>query len=329
LLLACFASTTEGRRISKKAAVAVDAQEPTVAELQQQLDDARRESALAQAELRNRRASDGDGDINLKGADADRIVNMVLDNIRLGDDPKGPLIPALVPKPGQVFEVMNREALDFIESNAYHWNMVSINENGRVVYPDKWFAEIDGSFFGNTMGWKTTHVMNNRRERLFTIHMTKHMWNPTRWTWSFRIAHPVTDKVLFTINKDWFGGGWFMMRDEWRVYRGHKGDNDQVYYCVSSYIGYEHWCYANKHEWNNGREPRATFSQSMARDLIGLPDKSSLTVREGEDTGLLLATTVIMDMVYEQEEANERAADMNEERRRQQEQKRRHGGSHP
>lgn len=230
-----------------------------------------------------------------------------LDNLQLG--PKGgPLVPALVPKAGQTFEVMNREAIDFFESNAYHWAMVSVKDDkGGEWHPNKWFAAIDGSFFGNTMGWKTTYVNNNMGQPLFKIHLTKHMWNPTRWTWSFRIAHPVTDKVLFTINKDWFGGGWFMMRDEWRVYRGKQGDGNQLYYCVSSYMGYEYWCYKNKDEWIAKRKPRAHFSQSMVRDLIGLPDKLTLKVEEGEDTALLLATTVILDMVYEQEQANDRA----------------------
>lgn len=245
-----------------------------------------------------------------------------LDDLQVGDDPRGPLVPALVPKPGQTLEVMNREALDFFESNAYHWNLVSVTDNGETTYPGKWFAEIDGSFFGNKMGWKTTYVNNKQHQRLFTIHLTKHMWNPTRWTWSFRITHPVTDAILFTVNKDWFGTGAFWMRDEWRVYRGEKGDGEQVYYCASSLTGYEYWCHHNKAEYQNSVQPAAYFSQSLARDLVGLPDSSTLKVEAGEDTALLLATSVIMDMVYEQEQANERAKDMRRRHEREREQRR-------
>merc|ERR1719230_1807033 len=133
------------------------------------------------------------------------------------------------------------------------------------------------------------------------------MFNPTRWTWSFRIAHPESNRVLFTVNKDWFGTGWFMLRDEWRVYRGEKGDGQQVYYCVSSVIGYSYRCYHDKAEWNNNYEPVARFSHSFVGNVTDLPHKLMLTVNEGEDSTLLLATTCIMDMVYEQEQTNERA----------------------
>merc|ERR1712146_867398 len=119
-----------------------------------------------------------------------------------------------------------------------------------------------------------------------------------------------------------------MMRDEWRVYCGHKGDGEQVYFCTSSYVGYEYWCYKTKSEWNNNRKPRAHMSQSMVRDLVGLPDKSTLKVEEGEDTALLLATSVIMDMVYEQEQANERAKEQAERHRKRDRERRHRHSSH-
>jgi len=243
-----------------------------------------------------------------------------LDDVRVGDE-GGPLVPALVPRAGETFELVNREAFDFFESNAYHWNLVNIESNtskGRTTDTDKWFAKIDGNFFSNKMWKKTTHVHNNHDEKLFTIEMTKHMWNPLRWTWSFRIKHPETGNILFTINKDWFGGGFFMLRDEWRVYRGRQRDDDQIYYCVSSLTGYDYKCFHDKDEWKNSAKPAAHFSQSMLRDFVGLPDSSTLKVEAGEDTALLLATSVIMDMVYEQEEANDKAKEQKEHHQQQQ-----------
>lgn len=227
------------------------------------------------------------------------------DHLQLG--PRGgPLLPALVPAPGQVYEVMNREAVDFMESNEYHWNLVSVKDKGRVAYPGRWFAQIDGGFFSNKFGWKTTVVRSNSGRKLFVIRMTKHIFNPLRWSWSFRITHPRTGEVLYTINKDWVGTGVMWLRDEWRVYRGHKRDGDEVYYCVSSYLGYKYDFYHSKKDYLRNRPAVASVSQSIARSVLGAPDAFTLKVEEGEDTALLLATSVIHDMVYEHEEEDER-----------------------
>jgi len=233
--------------------------------------------------------------------------SVLLDNIQTGDDPRGPLIPALVPRPGQTFEVMNKESSDFITTNEYHWNLIGIENGGQVSYPNRWFAKVKGRFFSNVAGYKTTTVRNNQGTPLFKIHLTKHLFNPTRWSWSFRIAHPFTGKILFTINKDWLGAGFLWTRDEWRVYRGRKSDGDQIYYCVSSYTGYDYSFFHSKDDWNNNRPPVAKVSQSVARDFVGLPDVFTLKVEQGEDTALLLATTIIHDMVHEQETADKQA----------------------
>jgi len=50
------------------------------------------------------------------------------------------------------------------------------------------------------------------------------------------------------------------------------------------------------------RPPVAEASKHFGRSVLDLPDVYSLQVHEGEDTALLLAATVVMDMAHEAEE---------------------------
>jgi len=225
------------------------------------------------------------------------------DGLTLGPDPGGPLIPSMVPPPGTTFEVHNRERLDFFESNEYRWAFLSITQNGNQIPIDEWFASLSGSFFGNIFGARRTVVNNNLGVPIFVIELSKYTWNPTRLHWSFRIRHPETEAILYTINKDWFGAGFLFIRDEWRIYRGRQRDRDQIYHIIGGYLGYGHRFYHDKSEWRRELEPVAEATQSIARDVLGAPSVFSLKVHEGEDTALLLATTVIIDMVHESEAA--------------------------
>jgi len=225
------------------------------------------------------------------------------DGVRLGTDPNGPLIPNMVPPAGTTFEVQSRERLDFFESNEYRWAFVGIEQNGVTTPIQQWFATLQGGFFGNLFGARRTEITNNQGVPIFVIEMAKYIWNPTRLHWSFRIRHPITEEILFTINKDWFGAGFLFMRDEWRIYRGRQREGNQIYHIVGGYFGYSHRFYHEKREWRRGMDPAAEASQSVGRSLIGLPDVFSLKVHEGEDTALLLAATVIIDMVHESEAA--------------------------
>jgi len=225
------------------------------------------------------------------------------DGVQLGTDPNGPLIANMVPPAGTTFEVQSRERLDFLESNEYRWAFVGIEQNGVETPINQWFATLQGGFFGNLFGARRTEITNNHGAPIFVIEMAKYIWNPTRLHWSFRIRHPVTEEILFTINKDWFGAGFLFMRDEWRIYRGRQREGNQIYHIVGGYFGYGHRFYHEKREWRRGVDPAAEASQSVGRSLIGLPDVFSLKVHEGEDTALLLAATVIIDMVHESEAA--------------------------
>lgn len=223
--------------------------------------------------------------------------------VMLGSDPQGPLIPSMVPPPGTSFEVQSRERLDFLESNEYRWAFVGITQNEIETPINQWFATLQGGFFGNLFGARRTEITNNVGTPIFVIEMAKYIWNPTRLSWSFRIRHPITDEILYTINKDWVGAGFLFIRDEWRIYRGRRRDGDQIYHIIGGYFGYGHRFYHEKREWRRNVDPVAEASQHLGRSLVGLPDVFSLVVQEGEDTALLLAATVIIDMVHESEAA--------------------------
>jgi len=225
------------------------------------------------------------------------------DGVRLGTDTNGPLIPSMVPPAGTMFEVQSRERIDFFESNEYRWAFVGIEQNGVETPLAQWFATLQGSFFGNLFGARRTEITNNQGVPIFVIEMARYAWNPTSLRWSFRIRNPITEEILFTINKDIFGAGFLTARDEWRIYRGRQREGNQIYHIVGGYFGYGHRFFHDKSEWRRGMDPAAVASQSVGRSLIGLPDVFSLKVHEGEDTALLLAATVIIDMVHESEAA--------------------------
>jgi hypothetical protein len=233
-------------------------------------------------------------------------LEMILDKVQLGANIRGPLIPTLVPKPGQTFEVVSTEASDNKTSNQHVWKLMSITTDDHkglltTEEPNLKFAQIEGDHHENKMGFKTTMVSNNNGDPLFNIRLSKHIHDPMRWSWSFRIAHPFTDRVLFTINKDWFGKGLMWSKDEWRIYRGRKSDNEEVYYGVGTYLGYGNAFYRSQKEYKKGDAPIAKVNQNAKYHLVGAPDLYTLQVQEGEDTALLLATAVIMDMTHEQE----------------------------
>lgn len=224
-------------------------------------------------------------------------------NVQLGTDAHGPLVPGMVPPPNTTFAVQNRERVDILESNEYRWAFVGIEQGGVATPISQWFAKLDGSYMGNLFGHRRVEVQNNAGTPIFAIEMAHYTWNPTALSWSFRIRHTITDEILFTINKDWVGAGFLFLRDEWRIYRGRRRDGNQIYHMTSSYLGYSHRFYHEKPFSSWTGTPVAEASQHLGRYLIGLPDVVSLRVHEGEDTALLLAATVIVDMVHESEQA--------------------------
>lgn len=208
----------------------------------------------------------------------------------------GALVPALVPKAGETFEVMN-----FDEGGKnYHWSFISAKTGNHQEYAGSkyvgaTFAKVHGGFSGKT--FKPLVVQNANGEAIFNIQncLTKTF----RWIKSmvssseFCVTHPYSDQVMFTLSKDKFGRGWMFKKDEWRIFRGKKKDKRQLYYCVKSHIGKDHVCYKNEKDFERGQKEVAHASRLYESG----PDKYSLKVEAGEDTALLLAATVTIDMV--------------------------------
>lgn len=218
------------------------------------------------------------------------------------EEDSGNLVPALVPKPGQTWEICMGESWNYIEKHEFAWKMRTVWQDGNIVCCDHavstratQFATTEGSVKSNLFGRMGTTVFNVQGTPLFRIRLTKNKWNPTALRWSFRINPPDDkEKILFTINHDIFGHWGY--RGQWWVYRGQKKDNKVVYYCVSSIIGYSHRCYHSKEDWKKEVPPVATMEQGKFRDFFGFFDKFKLKVEAGEDSALLLSVAVAMEV---------------------------------
>jgi hypothetical protein len=233
--------------------------------------------------------------------------------LTLGSMTGGALIPELVPPPNTTFEVVNREMELGVGSvsNDYQWAFLTINQGGNAIPVNQWFAQISGQgFFGVVSGTRRTVVRDNNGRELFIIEASR-LGTSTSW----RIRHPLTNQIMFTINKDFFGTGFLGIRDEWRIYRGRERDATQIYYIVADYSAHSHRFYHNEDEYQNSVTPCAqsrfytrggTYTQGFVSDSIGV------SVGPGEDTALVLSTTIVIDMLNEERAERARAR---EERR--------------
>lgn len=250
-----------------------------------------------------------------------------LENLQLGP-PNGPLIPALVPPPGFKYEFKNKEKtrgwqlfFQGVDTNEYKWELDEVKEKagGRKFEVDRKFAKLKGKWQSNSFGHKSVHVYNNRDEEIFKIRMSKHTWNPFKLRWSFRILPPGSknkEDALFTVIRDYFGKGFLWMKEEWRVYRGRKRDDDMVYYGIGSYFGYDFKFYRSRETYKAGdKTVLAKMSQKINAGAIiahnAIPDKFKLEVDEGGDSALLLCVTTIIDMVHDSKGSEEGIVDVN------------------
>mmetsp|Transcript_40482 Transcript_40482/g.114568 ORF Transcript_40482/g.114568 Transcript_40482/m.114568 type:complete len:429 (-) Transcript_40482:129-1415(-) len=239
-----------------------------------------------------------------------RAVNPSMQRGRPGQ----PLIPELVPPPGQVYEFLNKEkphAAQFIfegiDTNAYKWEFSEIERmsDGREFKVDQTFAKLKGKWTSNSFGHKSVHVYSKDGSEMFKIRMSKHTMNPFTLRWSFRILPPGSkdsDDALFTINKDYWGKGLLWMKEEWRVFRGRERDGDEIYYGVGGYLGWDFKFYRNERDYTRGSKTVvAKIEQKVnAGALLNvnfLPDKYKIKVYPGEDSALLLAVATIIDMM--------------------------------
>mmetsp|Transcript_49197 Transcript_49197/g.137256 ORF Transcript_49197/g.137256 Transcript_49197/m.137256 type:complete len:252 (-) Transcript_49197:5-760(-) len=153
------------------------------------------------------------------------------------------LIPSLVPPPGVVYQLKNKEKTQFLETNEYKWELDEVELGGREFGIDAKIARLKGKWQSNSFGHKSVHVYDNTGTEIFKIRLSSNVWNPLQRRWSFRILPPGSkdnDEALFTINKDQFGRGIPILweKEEWRIYRGRERDSDMIYYCVGSWLGW-------------------------------------------------------------------------------------------
>jgi hypothetical protein len=186
---------------------------------------------------------------------------------------------------------------------------------------------LNGNFGSRHFGHDRVKVYANgmyeQGKELFQMTFTKHIWNPLKYRFSYRILKPSQQKtwnededVLFTINRDLFGRGFLWTKDEYRIYQGRERGNKMVYYCVQSWWGWVTRCWHNKLEYESGRSsltvsghpgpkyaPCAVLSQKVNGGALSpafasmtlVPDKYYLYVSPGEDTALLSALGALVD----------------------------------
>eukprot|EP00928_Gymnodinium_smaydae_P040607 TRINITY_DN27522_c0_g1_i2.p2 TRINITY_DN27522_c0_g1~~TRINITY_DN27522_c0_g1_i2.p2 ORF type:complete len:111 (+),score=22.55 TRINITY_DN27522_c0_g1_i2:253-585(+) len=107
------------------------------------------------------------------------------------------------------------------------------------------------------------------------------------------------------------------MKDEWRIYRGQKKHNDQVYFAIGGYL--ESWSsteiykipgsdYQQHPDKRVGTIKKKLNSKTVVGDVLGvgdwMGDRFIVEVKEGEDSALLLAFGMITDMFHDAVESN-------------------------
>lgn len=186
----------------------------------------------------------------------------------------------------------------------------------------------NGNFLSRHFGHDRTKAHVQGQEAFQTVR-TKHVLNPFKYRYSYRVLKPSqkkwwgNDDVLFTLNRDMIGRGFFGIKDEWRIYSGREQDGRMVYYCVQSWWGWQTRCWHSKLEYESGRSsltisgvsgpkynPCAVLSQvanlGAFSGVVGVasfvPDQYYLFVNSGEDSALLMTMSVIIDSAQDEME---------------------------
>eukprot|EP00928_Gymnodinium_smaydae_P040606 TRINITY_DN27522_c0_g1_i1.p1 TRINITY_DN27522_c0_g1~~TRINITY_DN27522_c0_g1_i1.p1 ORF type:complete len:298 (+),score=32.80 TRINITY_DN27522_c0_g1_i1:58-894(+) len=246
-----------------------------------------------------------------------------LDASMLGIGGKGGhLIPGLMPPPGCSYTFGILENRSFFQRNDYSFTLSKVCQGNmcEMLKEEGPFMHAKGSWRSNTFGRRTVNIFANSGNPIFQVRQAKLVFNPLRIRQSFRVSPPnnsnVSD-VLFTINRDIFGQGFLWMKDEWRIYRGQKKHNDQVYFAIGGYL--ESWSsteiykipgsdYQQHPDKRVGTIKKKLNSKTVVGDVLGvgdwMGDRFIVEVKEGEDSALLLAFGMITDMFHDAVESN-------------------------
>jgi len=228
----------------------------------------------------------------------------------------GPLVPALVPPPGATFEIVSRETeagpgeRGATAGDHYQWSMLNEGQG--------WFAAVHGEStdFANL---RPVVVRNNQNQPMFTMEMSQH-GSVNSW----RIKHPDSEQILFTITKDYIGRGWLGSREEWRIYRGRRRDHQQLYYIVADTAARNYQFFPTENSFGNDETPVANARLLGDASIPEIrtqgidPNTIVVHVNEGEDTALVMSATVAIDLLKELTAYNERVDERIVDRRQQQ-----------
>jgi len=232
----------------------------------------------------------------------------------------GPLVPEMVTSEAKIYKV---------KENMQLGNNYNVYDKTSGKEKDAKVLRIRGKWSSKYFGRGVSHVHDPKTgERIFKIKRSRHAWNPVEWVgrFSYRILAPNekdTKKALYTINKDYFGRGFFWTKEEWRIYRGTMSDGELAYYCVGSYLGWDTKCYESKKDYNQGRKGLTVWGPDEIREMkkkepvaelgqkwwnlattIGvpfnlLPDAYYVKVKPGADTALFIAFATILDTAHD------------------------------
>jgi len=261
--------------------------------------------------------------VNQEVAEELRQPQWIFNGLTIGSLTEGALVPELVPPPNTTYEIVNREMESGpgIDHNRYYagevadnsnnpisnyqWALLNVNQSGHEIQVNQWFAEISGDgFYGGVPGTRRTVVRDNNYQDVFII-------ESRRGTDAWFIRDAYTNHIMFEVRKDFFGAGFLGSRDEWRIYRGEERDRNQIYYIVADYSSRSHEFYHNEDEFQNSTTacaqtrfytPGGIYSTGLVSDSIGV------SVGPGEDTALILSTTIVIDIANEDRAASERHA---------------------
>jgi len=224
---------------------------------------------------------------------------------------KEPLIPELVPDTDETMH-FNIKANAYLgdQDGHYIWVLDRIgNAAGVERKVCRSIAQLTGKWSSRVFGRNRmrVHGVGDNLDIFQLAHSSK-VWNPSQKRWSYRILPPSSDDVdaaMFTINRDFLGCGPWGLNEQWRVYRGRERNRELLLYCVGSSGGWHYKFYTTEADYKADKMPVAELEQLEGSGQLSeqlckwVPAAFKLTVRQLQDSGLLLSVGTILDMVHE------------------------------
>jgi hypothetical protein len=184
-------------------------------------------------------------------------------------------------------------------------------------------------------GYRKIHV-NAGERNVFNIRSTHHTWNPLNAfnRYSYRVMPPGLDTrddddALFTVNKGWSLMSTNIMSTYWYIWEGREHHGKCLYSAIANFwsttVTFYRGCDGF---WGPAADTQvATISRSAYSAgywMNGMADKFDIHVNKGEDSGLFVAVSIILDTTEDHREAK---MSLSRERQRDRDRKRQQGGA--